>query len=483
MSASREKRTRKEAPAKPVAKQEPARKGMPKAVKWIIGVIVTLAALALIGISVVFGSTYFHTNSTALTVGEHDISPAEFNYFYREAYYQMAQQYGDASSYLSYMTDTIVEQAAANAKDTYAVYDTAVAEGYTLTEEEIAELDQELQELAETAKSMGAGTDALLASVYGKGCNAKNYRAFREMFTIAARYNSDVMAQQDTSEEALTAYYAEHADDLDTVTYRQFYLAATEERDLQATAALAQSIMEQAAADPTVMDQFAQENANEDTAEQYSQENATLLANIRKDSATAEVAEWLFDAARQEGDTTVITDEEEGGCYMVYFISRNTNDYNTVNVRHILVGVEEGADEETKKTALETAQSYLDEFQNGDKTEDSFAALAEEYSEDNAENGGLYENVYKGQMVASFENWCFDASRKPGDSGIVETEYGYHVMYFVGEGEYYRSHLAETDLLNSFYEEWIAGLTEGYTAEKNDFGMQFVTTTVDTPNT
>ena len=162
MSASREKRTRKEAPAKPVAKQEPAKKGMPKAVKWIIGIIVTLAALALLGISVVFGSTHFHANSTALTVGEHEISPAEFNYFYREAYYQMAQQYGDSSSYLSYMTDMIVEQAVSNVKDTYAVYDAAVAEGYTLTEEEIAELDQELQELTETASSMGGSADALL---------------------------------------------------------------------------------------------------------------------------------------------------------------------------------------------------------------------------------------------------------------------------------------------------------------------------------
>ena len=63
-------------------------------------------------------------------------------------------------------------------------------------------------------------------------------------------------------------------------------------------------------------------------------------------------------------------------------------------------------------------------------TEESFAALADEKSFDTAE-GGLYEGVYKGQMVPEFENWCFDEVRKPGHYGMVKTTYGYHVMYFV----------------------------------------------------
>ena len=33
-------------------------------------------------------------------------------------------------------------------------------------------------------------------------------------------------------------------------------------------------------------------------------------------------------------------------------------------------------------------------------------------------------------MVKAFENWCFDAARKAGDTGIVESDYGYHVMFF-----------------------------------------------------
>ena len=43
----------------------------------------------------------------------------------------------------------------------------------------------------------------------------------------------------------------------------------------------------------------------------------------------------------------------------------------------------------------------------------------------------IYENVPYGQMVEKFNDWIFDENRKPGDTDIVETVYGYHVMYFV----------------------------------------------------
>ena len=40
-------------------------------------------------------------------------------------------------------------------------------------------------------------------------------------------------------------------------------------------------------------------------------------------------------------------------------------------------------------------------------------------------------------MVETFNDWCFDESRQPGDTGIVKTNYGYHIMYFVSQTENY----------------------------------------------
>ena len=138
-----------------------------------------------------------------------------------------------------------------------------------------------------------------------------------------------------------------------------------------------------------------------------------------------------------------------------YAQSGITKDAKYVDVRHILVQVEGGtaddtgavtySDEEWAACEAE-AQAILDTYLAGDKTEDSFAALANEKSEDPGSNtnGGLYENVYMGQMVAPFENWCFDESRAYGDYGLVQTSYGYHVMFYVGSEPMWISY-AEND--------------------------------------
>ncbi len=96
-------------------------------------------------------------------------------------------------------------------------------------------------------------------------------------------------------------------------------------------------------------------------------------------------------------------------------------DYDVVAVRHILVEDEA------------TANDILARWEAGEKTEDSFAALVADNSTDpgSKDNGGLYENVHQGQMVTAFNDWCFDDARVAGDTGIVQTDYGYHVMYFV----------------------------------------------------
>lgn len=460
---------RKTSDAKPVAKAEPAKKGMPKICKWILGIVAMLVVVALLGTSVVFSSAYFQKNTVALTVGENEISPAELNYYYRTLYNSMLSDYGDSSAYLSYMTEYILEEAKNSAVEAYAIYDAALAAGYALTEEEVQTLDAEEAELEATAKESKVTGDQLVQSVFGKGCDMASYRHYREMITLCGRYQQDNMDAQDTSAETLKKFYAENVDDLDTVTYHQFTLPVKDGSTMEETQVLAQSILDEAAADAAVMDAACLEHTSSSTS--------TLKSNITKNGADKTIADWLFDPARVEGDTQYFPNTDNTGLYLVRFGSYSDNDYNTVNVRHILISIGDDADETIKKEAQEKAQATLDEFRNGDKTEESFAALAQEYSDDNADEGGLYENIAKGQMVEAFEAWCFDPARKAGDSGIVETEYGYHVMYFVSEGENYRDILAESKLLSDFVNDWILGLKEGYTVTANDFGLKFVTTT------
>lgn len=146
-----------------------------------------------------------------------------------------------------------------------------------------------------------------------------------------------------------------------------------------------------------------------------------------------------------------------------------------VDVRHILI-LPEGATvstiysqtfpEEAWAAAEQTAKSILNTWLSGDRTEESFAALANEHSADTGSNtnGGLYQRVQLGEMVDAFEDWCFDESRKVGDYGIVKTELGYHIMYFSGSTPIWKAHATE-DMLAERGAALIQSITEKYPIE------------------
>ncbi len=135
-----------------------------------------------------------------------------------------------------------------------------------------------------------------------------------------------------------------------------------------------------------------------------------------------------------------------------------TKDSKYVDVRHILLQPENPKEDGTYAdedwaVCEQKAQEILDQYLAGEKTEEAFAELAKEHSTDPGykDNGGLYEGVYMGQMVEPFENWCFDAARQVGDTGLVKTSYGYHVMYYVG---------AQTDIWKDYAAgDWISEKT------------------------
>ena len=151
-------------------------------------------------------------------------------------------------------------------------------------------------------------------------------------------------------------------------------------------------------------------------------------------------------------------------------------DVKMVNVRHILIKPAETNDDGTYTDAAWTeaekkANQILNDWKAGEHTEESFAFLAAENSEDpgSAENGGLYEDIYPGQMVDSFDAWCFDAARKPGDTGIVKTDYGYHIMYFSSTGEHaYWYACAESDYLNQLSVDILQELAAKFATEETE---------------
>lgn len=148
------------------------------------------------------------------------------------------------------------------------------------------------------------------------------------------------------------------------------------------------------------------------------------------------------------------------------------------SVRHILVSVEGGTtdedgittySEEEWNTALIEAERILAEWKAGEATEDSFAALATQYTDDTASapTGGLYEGInIDASYVETFLAWSIDDSRQSGDTGIVQTDYGYHIMYFV-EGTPYWSYIVGEQLVADRIQELLLAGQETYPATVN----------------
>ena len=112
----------------------------------------------------------------------------------------------------------------------------------------------------------------------------------------------------------------------------------------------------------------------------------------------------------------------------------------------------------SKAAAKANAEEWLAQWKSGEATEDSFAALANEKSADgDGTTGGLYEDILPVQGIyeENFTNWAVDPSRKVGDTGLVETSHGWHIMFYASDDELtYRDYLIETQLRDTDFQVW-----------------------------
>jgi peptidyl-prolyl cis-trans isomerase C len=99
------------------------------------------------------------------------------------------------------------------------------------------------------------------------------------------------------------------------------------------------------------------------------------------------------------------------------------------HLRHILIRVEPNAAEADKQKARDKAEDILKRLQGGE----DFAKLAAENSDDPGSKvrGGDLSWVSRGQTVPAFEQAAF-ALAKPNDlSGVVESQFGLHIIQLV----------------------------------------------------
>ena len=512
MSASSKKKLRNEQQtAKMTEKQVAEQKEAKKLTLYTTIFVVVLAVMVVFAIAIgvtrsITNSGVHERNTVALTVGDHEISNAELNYFYMSAINNFNSNYGSYAAMLGLDTskplneqvinndtgltwaDDFLNTAKDNARSAYALADAAEAAGFTLSEDDLADIDSTINNMKLYANLYGySSTKDFLKAQYGNGATEESYRQYVTLNALASAYRNSYSSSLTYTDADLRAAESENYEKYSSFTYNTYYLAAskfqTDEVDADSDEAVKEAADSLIGEDVATVEDFdaaiAALDVNRDT-----EASSTAYTDQQYSSVSATIRDWVIDSARKEGDKTVIANtststDDDGkettttqGYYAVFFTGSNDNTFPLVNVRHILIKFEGGTTDSTtgtttysdeeKEAAKQKAEEILDEWMSGDATEDSFAALANEKSDDgDGTTGGLYENVYPGQMVSSFNDWCFDESRQTGNTGIIESQYGYHVMYFVGKSDTtYRDYQIETELRNTDTQEWYDATVE-----------------------
>lgn len=527
MSASKKKKLRSDNGEKlterQLAEQTEAKKVKLYSIAFAVVMVALIVVAIVVGVNRTIIASGIHEKKTvAATVGEHQISNAELSYYYIDYVNNYANNYG---SYLSLFgidsataldqqmydeengvtwADNFISEAASSAQSVYALVDAAEAEGFTLPQEQLDQVGIMESNLDAYATIYGySDADAFLKAQYGNGASKEGYMAYYQRNLLASAYQTNHQDSLTYTNDQIREADIQNPVKYSSFSYAQYHIPVSkyltggttdesgtttytaQEREA-AIAAAKEAIAPLTECDTleALNEAIAAMEINADT-----EASATEYTDQASTGINSYLSDWVTAENREPGDVTCIeipgTVKDENGedldtitaFYVVLFTGKNDNLTELVNVRHILVSFEGDTQEdgtysdEVKEAARTAAEEILTQWQSGDATEDSFATLAGEKSTDTGSNtnGGLYENVYPGQMVTAFNDWCFDSARKSGDTGIVETNYGYHVMYFVDTaGQTYRDYQIENELRSSDMEAWYSALLENYTVTMGD---------------
>lgn len=480
--------------AKKSQKKSEKSKAAAKIVKMVVAIVLAVVVAGGIVWKVLDDTAAIKKNTTVFSLGDDiRVSEVEFTYYYSQYLnniYSYAQQYArygmnigidptkspdeqnygtDADGKEMLLSDYLKNETISALQSYKILYAEAIKAGYKLTDDEQKSIDDQVEELRNTAAENKYSLNAYLKASYGKGINEKFLRKQLEMQNIVSRYQSDTSKKLTDSYSAAdikAVYDKDHSTynavdartlsfAIETLTAKDGetseQLAARQKAAAAKVKAEAEAALKACTSEKAFLEQAKKKNSS---TENYDAESATALNEAAKSTITSYVSEdaakWAFDSARKAGDVKLFEVGSDGNVtsYVILYINKGSYAPMASNVRHILISFTDNASssseatDEQKKAAKTSADKIYKEWQSGAKTEDSFAALAKEKSKDtgSAADGGLISGITSSaNYVESFRNWATDSSRKVGDTGIVESEYGYHIMYYSGSDYAWKS--------------------------------------------
>ena len=384
-------------------------------------------------------------DTVVATMGEYELTNSRLQVFYWIQIVNMInryiEQYGSYASYYipfnweASLSDQIYNEkdgmtweqyflgAAINSWHNYqALADAAQKAGFQLSKEDreyLAGLRGAVEKQAKEEKF--ESVDALLQANLGTTVTYADYYYYEELYRISDSYYNELVSKLAFTDGEMEEYFKENEEAL-----KQYGVTKDSGNLVDFRNILIKPVPIQDDDGNDILDDICWEECK------YKAE--AIMEGIKY----TELTEDLF-ASLAEIKSTDKYSADKGGLYQ--YIGKN--DLAMVDVRHILVMPKGGTKDDSGNITYSeaeweacriAAQALLDQYLAGEQTEKAFGELANAHSEDQngkVTNGGLYADVELGDMVQPFEDWIFDSARTPGETGLVKTPYGYHVMYFV----------------------------------------------------
>ena len=352
----------------------------------------------------------------------------------------------------------------------------AKKEGITLDEDDYKKIEDNLDSIQKIADSYSMSFEEYMSDYMGEGMTRERMKAATEISQLGYKYYEKIYYEPTYTEAQIEEVYKNSNGAYSLVDYYEAYITALYDEtdtDEQAEAAKteaktrAEKMKELLEGGMSFSEAYYTVNPEDkpketadttettdtteatETGEEESKENAMKsdedFLYTAVEYSSDEKYEFLYKDDIKDGQVNIYYDTS-GNAYVIQCVKapyKNTS--KTVDVRHILLS---SVDYDSEEEAYAQAQKLLEQINAAADPKAEFIELVPQYSSDTGSKskGGLYTEVAPGYMVEEFNDWCFDPERKVGDTGIVLTDFGYHIMYFDNFGEEIWYYSCETEL-------------------------------------
>lgn len=322
-------------------KEEKSRK-----ITIIISVVAVLAIIGAVLFTNISASVKKNEgiNGTYITVGNHNISKAEYDYYFYTVVNEYATTYSQFLPYMGLDFSQPLDKQQYSEKETWkdafdemavdritrvkALSDDADAQGFTC--DVSADYEDFASSMADGADEAGYKVDSYYMAMYGEFASEKVVESYVKEFLKISAYVEKLTADFTPSDEEVTSIYASNPDNYDLVDYYLAKIQADYDDD-KATIEEIDAAVEEARAKATYLyDAVKAGESFDETAAaviELPEDNPTCIKTGQKKAyIESQINEWLYKEDREIGDLTMIEDEDIDTFFVVKFAKRYYDD-------------------------------------------------------------------------------------------------------------------------------------------------------------